>query len=143
VAAPAESVQSRKGAHVARSVNRVILVGNAGSDPDVRETSSGQTVANLSLATNRVFMQNGQEQRKTDWHRLTFWAGAAQTVEKWVRKGTRLYVEGRIQYGSYDRDGISIPTADVVVQDFVFLDGRPNGDGAAEAFELEGSSVLD
>jgi single-strand DNA-binding protein len=128
---------------MARSVNRVILVGNAGSDPDVRETSSGQTVANLSLATNRVFMQNGQEQRKTDWHRLTFWAGAAQTVEKWVRKGTRLYVEGRIQYGSYDRDGVSIPTADVVVQDFVFLDGRPNGDGAAEAFELEGSSVLD
>lgn len=128
---------------MARSVNRVILVGNAGSDPDVRETSSGQTVANLSLATNRVFVQNGQEQRKTDWHRLTFWAGAAQTVEKWVRKGTRLYVEGRIQYGSYDRDGVSIPTADVVVQDFVFLDGRPNGDGAAEAFELEGSSVLD
>ena len=128
---------------MARSVNRVILVGNAGSDPDVRETSSGQTVANLSLATNRVFMQNGQEQRKTDWHRLTFWAGAAQTVEKWVRKGTRLYVEGRIQYGSYDRDGVSIPTADVVVQDFVFLDGRPNGDGTTDAFELEGSSVLD
>jgi single-strand DNA-binding protein len=127
---------------MARSVNRVILVGNAGSDPDVRETSSGQTVANLSLATDRVFLQNGQEQRKTDWHRLTFWAGAAQTVERWVRKGTRLYVEGRIQYGSYDRDGVSIPTADVVVQDFVFLDGRPNGAGAAES-ELEDSSVLD
>lgn len=128
---------------MSRSVNRVTLVGNVGSDPDVRETSSGQTVANLSLATNRVFVQNGLEQRKTDWHRLTFWAGAAQTVEKWVRKGTRLYVEGRIQYGSYDRDGVTIPTADVVVQDFVFLDGRPNGEGAADGLELEASSVLD
>ena len=82
---------------MSRSVNRVILVGNAGSDPDVRETPSGSTVAHLSLATNRVFQHNGQEQRKTEWHRLTFWAGAAQTVEKWVRKGTRMYVEGRIE----------------------------------------------
>jgi single-strand DNA-binding protein len=128
---------------MSRSVNRVTLVGNAGSDPDVRETASGQTVANLSLATHRVFVQNGQEQRKTDWHRLTFWAGAAGTVEKWVRKGTRLYVEGRIQYGSYERDGVSIPTADIVVQDFVFLDGRPNGDSVEESAELEASSVLD
>jgi len=83
-----------------RSVNRVILVGNAGSDPDVRDTSAGSTVAHLSLATNRVFQQNGQEQSKTEWHRLTFWGGAAQTVERWVRKGTRMYVEGRIEYGS-------------------------------------------
>jgi single-strand DNA-binding protein len=126
-----------------RSVNRVILVGNAGSDPDVRETPSGSTVAHLSLATNRVFMQNGQEQRKTDWHRLTFWAGAAETVEKWVRKGTRMYVEGRIQYGSYDRDGVSIPTADVVVQEFVFLDGRQNGDAEVGELVLEGSNLLD
>jgi len=113
---------------MSRSVNRVILVGNAGSDPDVRETASGTTVAHVSLATNRVFQRNGTEQRKTDWHRLTFWAGAAETVEKWVRKGSRLYVEGRIEYGSYERDGVAIPTADVVVSEFVFLDGRSDGE---------------
>jgi single-strand DNA-binding protein len=124
-------------------VNRVILVGNAGSDPDVRETEAGITVAHLSLATNRVFQQNGKEQRKTDWHRLTFWAGAAETVEKWVRKGTRMYVEGRIEYGSYDRDGVAIPTADVVVQEFVFLDGRSNGDAVDADLSLEESNLLD
>lgn len=113
---------------MSRSVNRVILVGNAGSDPDVRETGTGTTVAHLSLATNRVFQRNGQEQKKTDWHRLTFWSGAADVAEKWVRKGTRLYVEGRIEYGSYERDGVSIPTTDVIVQDFVLLDPKPNGD---------------
>ena len=128
---------------MSRSVNRVILVGNAGSAPDVRETPGGSTVAHLSLATNRVFQQNGQEQRKTDWHRLTFWAGAAQTVEKWVRKGTRMYVEGRIQYGSYERDGVTIPTADVVVQEFVFLDGRQGADAAAGDLALVESGVLD
>jgi len=128
---------------MSRSVNRVILVGNAGSDPDVRETAAGVTVAHLSLATNRVFQQNGKEQEKTDWHRLTFWSGAAQTIEKWARKGTRMYVEGRIEYGSYDRDGVSIPTADVVVQEFVFLDGRPNGDGAGDDPSLEESDLLD
>ena len=128
---------------MSRSVNRVILVGNAGSDPDVGETPSGSTVAHLSLATNRVFQHNGQEQRKTEWHRLTFWAGAAQTVETWVRKGTRMYVEGRSEYGSYDRDGVAIPTTDVIVQEFVFLDQRANGDSLAAEIELEESTLLD
>jgi single-strand DNA-binding protein len=113
---------------MSRSVNRIVLVGNAGSDPDVRETGNGTTVAHVSLATNRVFQRNGQDQRKTEWHRLTFWSGAAEVAEKWVRKGTRLYVEGRIEYGSFERDGISIPTTDVIVQDFVLLDSRPGGD---------------
>lgn len=126
---------------MSRSVNRVVLVGNAGSDPDVRETGNGTTVAHVSLATNRVFQRNGQEQKKTEWHRLTFWAGAAEIVEKWVRKGTRLYVEGRIEYGSYDRDGVSIPTTDVIVQDFVLLDSRPDGDEIGGR-ELESLNVL-
>jgi len=103
-------------------VNRVILVGNAGADPEVRRTPNGKTVAHLSLATNRRFQANGELQERTDWHRLTFWAGAAETVEQYVRCGNRLYVEGRLQYGSYDRDGQAVPTTDIVVQEFVFLD---------------------
>lgn len=114
--------------HVSRSVNRVILVGNAGSDPDIQRTASGTTVAHLSLATNRRTRVNGEMQERTDWHRLTFWAAAAETIERYVRRGNRLYVEGRIEYGSYDRDGQSVPTADVVVQEFVLLDG-PAEDG--------------
>lgn len=113
---------------MSRSVNRVILVGNAGSDPDIQRTASGTTVAHLSLATNRRTRVNGEMQERTDWHRLTFWAAAAETIERYVRRGNRLYVEGRIEYGSYDRDGQSVPTADVVVQEFVLLDG-PGEDG--------------
>ena len=107
---------------MARSVNRVILVGNAGSDPDVRSTGAGTKVAHLSLATDRTFRLNGQEQSRTDWHRLTFWGRAAELAERLIRKGTKLYVEGRIEYGSFERDGVSIPTADVIVQEFLLLE---------------------
>jgi len=112
---------------LSKSVNRVILVGNVGADPEVRRTPTGKTVANLSLATNRRFRVNGEIQERTDWHRLTFWDGAAETVDQYVRCGNRLYVEGRLQYGSYDRDGQAVPTTDVVVQEFVFLDRRGDG----------------
>jgi len=107
---------------VGRSVNRIILVGNVGSDPDVRRTAAGTPVAHLSLATNRRFRRNGEDQERTDWHRLTFWARSAETVERYVRRGARLYVEGRLEYESYERDGQSVPTADVIVHDFMFLD---------------------
>jgi single-strand DNA-binding protein len=117
---------------MSRSVNRVTLVGNAGSDPDVRETGKGTKVAHVSLATNRSYEVDGQEQRRTDWHRLTFWGGAAEAAELYLRKGNRLYVEGRIEYGSYERDGVTIPTVDVVVQDFVFLDRRVPEPGEAD-----------
>lgn len=118
---------------MSRTVNRVILVGNAGTDPDLRETSNGNSVAHVSLATNRMFRVNGEAQKRTDWHRLTFWGRAAETVGKWVGKGSRLYVEGHLEYGSFERDGVSIPTVDVVVEDFVMLDPRPADDAAREA----------
>ena len=89
-----------------------------------RDTGSGTRVAHLSLATNRVFQQDGEPQERTDWHRLTFWGKSAEIVEEYVRKGSRLFVEGRIEYGSYERDGTSIPTVDVIVRDFVMLDSR-------------------
>jgi single-strand DNA-binding protein len=130
---------------MSRSVNRIILVGHVGSDPDVRRTSTGRPVANVSLATNRRYEQNGEIHERTDWHRLTFWSKSAETVEQYVRRGTRLYVEGRIEYGSYERDGQSVPTADIVVREFVFLDpgadgngtGRTAGDAAADAAEFD------
>jgi single-strand DNA-binding protein len=110
---------------MSRTVNRVILLGNAGAGPDVRETGAGTRVAHLSLATNRLFQQNGESQKRTDWHRLTFWGRQAETVERYVNKGAKLYIEGRIEYGSYDREGVAVPTVDVVVEEFVMLDPRP------------------
>lgn len=107
-----------------RSVNRVTLVGNVGSDPDVRETGNGTRVAHLSLATDRRFRRNGELERRTDWHRLTFWGKSADTIERYVRRGSKLYVEGRIEYGTYEREGVEIPSVDIIVRDFVMLDPR-------------------
>jgi single-strand DNA-binding protein len=110
---------------MARSVNRIILVGNAGSDPDLRETSNGTAVAHLSLATDRRTRRNGDEEQKTDWHRLTFWGKSSELAGRLVHRGSRLYVEGRLEYGSYEREGVEIPTADVIVHDFLVLDPVP------------------
>lgn len=122
---------------MSRSVNRVTLVGNAGSDPDVRETGNGTRVAHLSLATDRRFRRGDELEKRTDWHRLTFWGKSAETVERWVRKGSKLYVDGRIEYGSYERDGVQVPSVDIIVRDFVMLDAR-NGGRQAEGLEPEG-----
>ncbi len=127
---------------MSRSVNRVTLIGNAGADPRVTTTEKGTAVAHVSLATNRVFTVDGEEEKRTDWHRLTFWGRSADTVERYLRKGSRLYVDGRIEYGSYEKEGVTVPSVDVVVRDFVLLDPRENGarpvDGdGAELDELE------
>ncbi|MFP3947133.1 MAG: single-stranded DNA-binding protein [Longimicrobiales bacterium] len=107
---------------MARSVNKLILVGHVGADPDVRSTGDGTKVANFPLATNHYWRDsNDREHDRTDWHRLTAWGRMAQFVEDYVHKGDRVYVEGRLQYGSYDRDGVTIPTPDVVVRELVLL----------------------
>jgi single-strand DNA-binding protein len=124
-----------------RTVNRVILVGNTGSDPDLRETAAGTAVAHLSLATDRVFRRNGEMQKRTDWHRLTFWGRAAETIERYVSRGARLYVEGHLEYGSFEREGVSIPTVDVVVEDFVMLDRREEAGMTEEAVVTEPAAV--
>lgn len=104
-----------------RSVNKIILVGNVGRDPDVTTTASGKKVAHLSLATSRrVPRADGYEER-TEWHRLTLWDANAQLAEEYVRKGDRLYIEGRMEYDSFEMNGVTIPTAEVVVRELVML----------------------
>src|SRR5215208_8150344 len=108
-----------------RSVNKVILVGNVGRDPDVQSTNSGTKVAHVSLATSRRVPRNGNYEERTEWHRLTLWDRLAQLAEDYVRKGDRVYIEGRIEYGSFERNGVTIPTAEVVVGDLVLLGTSP------------------
>lgn len=110
---------------MSRSVNKIILVGNVGRDPDMQATQNGTKVAHLSLATNRRLPSNGGEVReRTDWHRLTFWNQLAEFAEQYVRKGDRLYVEGRVEYDSFERDGVTIPTTDITVREVVLLSSR-------------------
>lgn len=109
---------------MSRSINRVILIGNVGRDPDVRTTASGTKVANLSLATSRRVKVGEDYTDETDWHRLVLWDRVAQLAEEYIRKGDRIYVEGRMSYDSYEKNGVTVPTAEVVVSELVML-GTP------------------
>ena len=96
---------------MSRSLNKVMLIGNLGADPEVRSTSNGSRVATMSLATSRQWTtQAGEKQEKTEWHRCVVWnargSGLADVVEKYLKKGDRVYVEGRIEYRTWqDREG--------------------------------------
>ncbi len=124
-----------------RCVNKVILVGNAGRDPDLQTTAGGAKVAHVSLATTRRFPRNGGFEERTEWHRLTLWDRLAEVAGEYVHKGDRLYVEGRMEYDTYEKNGVTIPTAQVRVRELVML-GSPLGrggesEGAEEEAEEE------
>lgn len=116
---------------MSRSVNKIILVGHVGRDPEVRETQSGKKVAHFSLATNRWSTAGGEEGERTDWHRVTLWNKQAQFAEEYIRTGDRVYLEGRLEYDAYERDGVTIPSAEVHVSEVVLL--GPARERAAEA----------
>ena len=124
---------------MSRSLNKVMLIGNVGNDPEIRALSSGARVAKLSLATNRTWSdRSGQQQEKTEWHRLTFFGRLVDIVEQWVHKGDRLYVEGRIEYSQTqdDQGGVRYWT-DIVVNERVML-GAPGGGGGTNGGSYAG-----
>ena len=120
---------------MSRSLNKVMLIGNLGADPEVRSTNNGTRVATLSLATSRQWTtQAGEKQEKTEWHRCVVWntrsSGLADVVEKYLKKGDRVYVEGRIEYRTWkDREGQTRYTTEINVRDLVMLSGRGDGGG--------------
>jgi single-strand DNA-binding protein len=117
---------------MSRSINKVTLVGNAGRDPDVHTTAGGTQVAHVSLATSRRLQREGGVEERTEWHRLTLWDRLAQLAAEYVRKGDRLYVEGRIEYGSFEKNGVTVPTAEIRVHELVLL-GPPGKASTGEA----------
>jgi len=115
------------------SVNKVILVGNCGRDPEVRYLPSGQAVANISLATSsrRKDKSTGETIEDTQWHRITFYDRLAEIAGEYVKKGRPLYVEGRLKYGVYtDKNtGVEKPTCDIVATELQLLGGRDDNQG--------------
>lgn len=109
------------------SVNKVILVGNCGRDPEIRYLPSGQAVANVSVATSsrRKDKTSGEMVEETQWHRVTFFERLAEIVGEYVKKGTPIYVEGRLSYRKYtDKDGIEKTATDIVASEMQLLGGR-------------------
>jgi single-strand DNA-binding protein len=115
---------------MSRSLNKVMLIGNVGAEPEVRTTGSGTRVAKVSIATNRTFNdRSGQRQEKTEWHRVTFFDRLAEIVEQYVHKGDRIYVEGRLEYSqTEDPQGGTRYWTDIIAQEMVLL-GQGGGSG--------------
>lgn len=121
---------------MAGSVNKVILIGNCGKDPEIRTMQDGKKVANLSIATSDSWKDKatGEKKEKTEWHRIVIFGGLADIVEKYVKKGSKIYVSGSLQTRKWtDKDGVEKYSTEVVLQNFggelTLLDGKQAGDG--------------
>ncbi len=115
-----------------RGVNKVILVGNCGQDPEMKHMPSGSAVTNISLATSETWKdkQSGQQQERTEWHRVVFFNRLAEIVGEYVKKGSKVYVEGRLQTRKWqDQSGQDRYTTEIVANEMQMLDSRGGGDG--------------
>ncbi|MCA0245313.1 MAG: single-stranded DNA-binding protein [Proteobacteria bacterium] len=115
---------------MARGVNKVILVGNLGNDPDVKYTQGGMAITTLSLATTTVRKdRDGNSQEKTEWHRVKLFGKLGEIAGEYLRKGRQVYIEGRLEYGSYDKDGVKHYTTDIIGDEMQMLGGGSEGGG--------------
>ncbi|MGP5424775.1 single-stranded DNA-binding protein [Pseudomonas helleri] len=132
---------------MARGVNKVILVGTCGQDPEVRYLPNGNAVTNLSLATSEQWTdkQTGQKVEKTEWHRVSMFGKVAEIAGEWLKKGSQVYIEGKLQTREWEKDGIKRYTTEIIVDmqgTMQLLGGRPQqaGDGAPQG-QLGGDSA--
>jgi single-strand DNA-binding protein len=129
---------------VSRSLNKVTLIGNVGADPEVRSTSGGNRVATFSLATSRTWNgPSGDRQEKTEWHRCVVWnaktSALADIVERYVKKGDKLYIEGRIEYRQWqDKDNQTRYSTEINVRELIMLGG---GRGGSESTDDGGGAA--
>ena len=115
---------------MARGINKVILVGNLGNDPETKYTQGGMAVTKVSLATTSVRKdREGNTQERTEWHRVTFFGKLGEIAGEYLRKGRQVYIEGRIEYGSYEKDGVKHYTTDIIGEDMQMLGGGGEGRG--------------
>ena len=106
------------------SVNRVILVGNLGADPELRQVGDNRSVCNLSIATSEPYKdKSGVRQDRTEWHRVTVWGEQADVCAKYLEKGRMVYVEGKLQTRKYEKDGVTKYSTDIVAERVTFLGG--------------------
>jgi single-strand DNA-binding protein len=115
---------------MARGVNKVILVGNLGNDPETKYTQGGLAITTLSVATTNVRKdKDGQQIEKTEWHRVKLFGKLGEIAGEYLRKGSQCYLEGRIEYGSYEKDGVKHYTTDIIADEMQMLGGKSEGGG--------------
>ncbi len=121
---------------MARGVNKVILIGNLGNDPEVRYTAGGAAVANISIATTESWKdkESGEQQEKTEWHRVVFFNRLAEIVAEYLKKGSQIYVEGRLQTRKWqDKEGNDKYSTEIVANEMQMLGGRGGGGGGSSS----------
>jgi single-strand DNA-binding protein len=115
---------------MARGVNKVILVGNLGNDPETRYTQGGMAITTISLATTSVRKdKDGNTQEKTEWHRVKLFGKLGEIAGEYLVKGRQVYIEGRIEYGSYEKDGVKHYTTDIIADEMQMLGGGQREEG--------------
>lgn len=123
------------------SVNKVILVGNVGRDPEIRHLDKGVAVARFSLATTENYTsKTGEKVSNTEWHNVVAWRGLAEVVEKYVKKGSQLYIEGRLRTRDYDKDGVKHYATEINADTLQLL-GRREGQAEAVGQPMQTESV--
>jgi single-strand DNA-binding protein len=130
---------------MARGINKVILVGHLGRDPEVRYAPSGQAIANVTIATSEQWKDKntGEKQERTEWHRVVFFSRLAEIVGEYLKKGSQVYVEGRLQTRKWqDKDGNDRYTTEIVANDMQMLGGRGgSGGSSSEEYNQEPSAA--
>jgi single-strand DNA-binding protein len=124
--------------HMARGINKVILVGNLGNDPDVKATQGGTTITTISVATSEQWKdkQTGQAQERTEWHRVKFFGRLAEIAGDYLRKGSQVYIEGSLRTDKYtDKNGVERYTTDIIANEMQMLGGRGEGGGQGSGGE--------
>ena len=116
---------------MAEGLNRVLLFGNLGADPELRVTPGGQAVLKLRMATTETYLdKNNVRQERTEWHRVTLWGKRGEALGKFLTKGDRIFVEGRLQTSSYEKNGEKRYSTEVVATNIILGGGRGRGEGA-------------
>jgi single-strand DNA-binding protein len=124
-------------------INKVILIGNLGKDPEIRVIENGRKVANFSLATTETYKdKNGQRVDQTEWHNISFWGPIADVIEKYLKKGSKIYVEGKLRTRSYeDKDKVKKYVTEILGREMTMLDSAPKSGDASSTYEKNGNAV--
>ncbi|GMV31084.1 MAG: single-stranded DNA-binding protein [Rhodanobacteraceae bacterium] len=120
---------------MARGINKVILVGNVGKDPETRYSAGGMAVTTISVATSESWKdkQTGEQKEKTEWHRVKFFGRLAEIAGEYLKKGSQVYIEGSLRTEEYEKDGVKRYSTDIVAAEMQMLGGRPGGGGDMES----------
>lgn len=129
---------------MAGSINKVMLIGNLGADPELKYTPSSRALCNLRIATSEVFKdKSGTRQERVEWHRVTVWGDQAENCSKYLAKGRSVYIEGKLQTRSYEKEGQKHYATDIVADRVVFLGGGREGGGGGGRWRDDDSRTGD